>query len=441
MILCKNNKIRSLKLNIFTKYYFSVVLNDMSTLYNLLMIKVMVLLSILKIFNLKIRKFINERENVFHVLQKEISKSEKYIWIHVASLGEYEQGLPVFTEIKSLYKNHKIVLSFFSSSGYNARKNNPISDLTVYMPIDTYKNANRFLDIIKPDIALFVKYEFWPNFLLSLKKRNIPTYLIAGLFRENHWIFKFYGFWMRKILKSFSHLFVQNNNSMKVLSKFNFNNCSIMGDSRYDRVMTLLDQNNEVSFVNEFKNSRTCIVAGSTWKEDDDLILKFINSHLFNDTCWIIAPHQINLKYIEKIQQKVKSNSILLSELNSENFQNIDIIFVDSVGLLTKLYAYADISYVGGGMGNTGLHNTLEPAVFKIPVVIGKNFEKFPEVSDLINLNGIISIRNYDSFKTKINELIQSNDKRDEMGEINYNYIKSNQGATKKVITYLNEKK
>ena len=405
------------------------------------MIKVMVLLSILKIFNLKIRKFINERENVFQILQKEISKSEKYIWIHVASLGEYEQGLPVFTEIKSLYKNHKIVLSFFSSSGYNARKNNPISDLTVYIPIDTYKNANRFLDIIKPDIALFVKYEFWPNFLLSLKKRNIPTYLIAGLFRENHWIFKFYGFWMRKILKSFSHLFVQNNNSMKVLSKFNFNNCSIMGDSRYDRVMTLLDQNNEVSFVNEFKNSRTCIVAGSTWKEDDDLILKFINSHLFNDTCWIIAPHQINLKYIEKVQQKIKSNSILLSKLNSKNFQNIDIIFVDSVGLLTKLYAYADISYVGGGMGNTGLHNTLEPAVFKIPVVIGKTFEKFPEVSDLINLNGIISIRNYDSFKTKINELIQSNDKRDEMGEINYNYIKSNQGATKKVITYLNEKK
>jgi len=441
MILCKNNKIQSLKLNIFTKYYFSRVLDHMNILYNLLMIKVEIILSILKLFNIKIKQFVNERKNVIQILEKQISKNEKYIWIHVSSLGEYEQGLPVFEHVKSLYKNHKIVLSFFSSSGYNARKNNKISDVTVYLPIDTIKNVNKFLDIINPEMAFFVKYEFWPNYLKSLYKRNTPTYLISGVFRENHWFFKFYGSWMRKVLGSFTHFFVQNNSSKKMLSKFNLNNCSVMGDSRYDRVMELLNQNNEVLFLKEFKNNKTCIVAGSTWEEDDDLIIKFINSNSSTNNCWIIAPHQIELKYIKKIQNQIKLNSILLSELNFENSQNINLIIVDSVGLLTKLYSYADISYVGGGMGKSGLHNTLEPAVYKVPVVIGKNFKNFPEVSELIKLNGIISVSNYDSFESKIRELIQSHNLRKEMGEINFEYIKSKVGASKKVMIYLNEKK
>jgi 3-deoxy-D-manno-octulosonic-acid transferase len=413
----------------------------MTTLYNLLMIKVEIFLSILKLFNLKIRKFVNERKSVIQILEKEINKNEKYIWIHVASLGEYEQGLPVFKHIKSLYKNHKIVLSFFSSSGYNTRQNNPISDITVYLPLDTSKNANKFLDIIKPEMALFVKYEFWPNFLKSLNKRGVPTYLISGVFRENHWFFKFYGFWMRKVLRSFTHFFVQNNSSKQVLSKFNINNCSVMGDSRYDRVMELLNQNNEVPYLKNFKNNKTCIVAGSTWRKDDDIIIKFINSNSSSKICWIIAPHQINLNYIKELQNQIELNSILLSELNFENSQNINLIIVDSVGILTKLYSYADISYVGGGMGKTGLHNTLEPAVHKIPVIVGQNFKNFPEVSELINLNGIISVNNYQSFETKIIELIQSRHKRDKMGKINFEYIQNNIGASEKVISYLNEKK
>jgi 3-deoxy-D-manno-octulosonic-acid transferase len=439
MIFCKNNKIQSLKLNIFTKYYFSRVLNHMNIVYNLLMITVEIMLSILKFFNIKIKQFVNERKNVIQILEKEISENEKYIWIHVASLGEYEQGLPVFKHIKSLYKNHKIVLSFFSSSGYNARKNNQISDITVYLPLDTNKNVNKFLDIINPEMAFFVKYEFWPNYLKSLYKRNTPTYLISGVFRESHWFFKFYGFWMRKVLRSFTHFFVQNNSSKEILCKFNINNCSVMGDSRYDRVMELLNENNEVPFLKDFKNNKICIVAGSTWKEDNDLIIKFINSCASTNTCWIIAPHQINLKYIKELQNKIELNSILLSELNFENFKNINLIIVDSIGQLTKLYSYADISYVGGGMGTSGLHNTLEPAVHKIPIIIGKNFKNFPEVSELINLNGIKTVNNFDSFETEIIELIQSNDKRNKMGEINFEYIKRNLGASDKVISYLNE--
>ena len=198
----------------------------MNTLYNLFIFIIQLILHVCKHFNKKIFKFINERKKTFNELKLYVSKNEKYIWIHVASLGEYEQGLPVFKEIKSLYKDHKIVLSFFSSSGYNARKNNQISDITVYLPLDTNKNVKRFIDLINPQIAIFVKYEFWPNYLKSLYKRNTLFYLISGVFRESHWFFKFYGFWMRKVLRSFTHFFVQNNSSKEILSKFNINNCS-----------------------------------------------------------------------------------------------------------------------------------------------------------------------------------------------------------------------
>ena len=237
---------------------------------------------------------------------------------------------------------------------------------------------------------MFIKYEFWPNFLKYLKKNNTPTYLLAGVFRKNHWFFKPYGFWMRNNLKTFNHFFVQNNDSKKILKKYNFNNCSVMGDSRFERVLELPNQKNEIKYLNKFKKSKQCFVAGSTWNEDDEIIIKFINSYKENDICFIIAPHQIDLNKINKAKSFIKKKSILMSELNRDNASENSVIFIDSIGLLTSVYSYADIGYVGGGMGNTGLHNTLEPAVFKIPVIVGKNFGKFHEVSELINLKGFI---------------------------------------------------
>ena len=413
----------------------------MNILYDLLINIFQLHLHVLKYFNKTVFNFLNKRKKIFKKLKSNISKNEKYIWIHVASLGEYEQGLPVFKKIKSLYKDHKIVLSFFSSSGYDLRKNNPISDLTVYLPIDTSYNAKRFIDLINPEIAVFVKYEFWPNFLKYLKKNNTPTYLLAGVFRKNHWFFKPYGFWMRNNLKTFNHFFVQNNDSKNILKKYNFNNCSVMGDSRFERVLELPNQENKIKYLNKFKKSKQCFVAGSTWNEDDEIIIKFINSYKENDICFIIAPHQIDLNKINKAKSFIKKKSILMSELNRDNASENSVIFIDSIGLLTSVYSYADIGYVGGGMGNTGLHNTLEPAVFKIPVIVGKNFEKFYEVSELINLKGFISIKNYDTFKNELIDLINNKKTRDKMGQINYKYILNKIGASEKVITYLKQKK
>lgn len=413
----------------------------MNILYDLLINIFQLHLHVLKYFNKTVFNFLNKRKKIFKKLKSNISKNEKYIWIHVASLGEYEQGLPVFKKIKSLYKDHKIVLSFFSSSGYDLRKNNPISDLTVYLPIDTSYNAKRFIDLINPVIAVFIKYEFWPNFLKYLKKNNTPTYLLAGVFRKNHWFFKPYGFWMRNNLKTFNHFFVQNNDSKNILKKYNFNNCSVMGDSRFERVLELPNQENEIKYLNEFKKSKQCFVAGSTWNEDDEIIIKFINSYKENDICFIIAPHQIDLNKINKAKSHIKKKSILMSELNRDNASETSVILIDSIGLLTSIYSYADIGYVGGGMGNTGLHNTLEPAVFKIPVIVGKNFGKFHEVSELINLKGFISIKNYDTFKNELIDLINNKKTRDKMGQINYKYILNKIGASEKVITYLKQKK
>ena len=413
----------------------------MNILYNLLILIIKLNLHVLKYFNKKIYEFIEERKNIFDDLKSHISEDKKYIWIHVASLGEYEQGLPIFKEIKSLYKDHKIILSFFSASGYKVRKNNPISDLTVYLPLDSTNNAKRFIDLMNPQIAVFVKYEFWPNFLKYLSKKKIPTYLIAGVFRENHWFFKPYGLWMKNNLKAFDHFFVQNQNSKNILNKHNFNNCSVMGDSRFERVVEIPKQDNQIKYISEFKSYKKCIVAGSTWKEDEEIIIRFINNYKKEDVCYIIAPHQIDLKKISKTKSLINKKTILMSELNKINALECSVIIVDSIGILTSLYNYADIAYVGGGIGNSGLHNTLEPAVFKIPVIIGDNFKKFPEVKELINLKGFISINDELSFETELTNLLNNKKSRDKMGQINYRFIKENLGATKKVISYLKQKK
>ena len=413
----------------------------MRVIYNIVILQIKSLLFILKFFNSKIRSFVEERKKVLEILEKTISKTDNYIWIHVASLGEYEQGLPIFKEIKSLYKNHKIVLSFFSSSGYQVRKTNPIGDITVYLPLDTSKNSRKFVSLINPKMVFFVKYEFWPNYLQNLEKNSIPTFLLAGLFRENHWFFRWYGSGFLNLLKSsITHFFVQNKDSIDLLINNNITNCTLMGDSRFDRVNTLLDQNNNIENIKEFIGNRICFVGGSTWKEDESLMIDYINKNN-NNLVWIIAPHQINLKHITDFQQKIKRKSILHSNLNQNNITTTKVLIIDSIGILTKLYSYSDISYVGGGMGNSGLHNILEPAIFKNPILIGKNYINFPEARDLISKNGAISVKDSKEFENILNELIENKRKRSIMGGNNFDYIKSNLGATKNVISYLKERK
>jgi len=412
----------------------------MRVIYNIAIIKVRALMFILKYFNSKIRSFNNERKNVLKNLENSVSKNDNHIWIHVASLGEYEQGLPIFKEIKSLYKNHKIILSFFSSSGYEVRKNNSIGDLTIYLPLDSPYNAKKFISLLNLKMAFFVKYDFWPNYLQNLKNNNVPTYLLAGLFRKNHWFFKWYGSGFLNLLKSsITHFFVQNKESKSLLASYNITNCTLMGDSRFDRVNSLLNQNNEIKNIKEFIGDKICLVAGSTWKEDESIMINSINDN--NDLAWIIAPHQINKKQIKKFQDKLKCESIIHSNLNQNNITTAKVLIIDSIGLLTRLYSYSDISYVGGGMGNSGLHNILEPAIFKNPILIGKNYLNFPEAKNLIAENGAISVKDAKEFKRILNELIENKRERIKMGEINFNYIKSNLGTTKNVISYLKERK
>ena len=412
----------------------------MRVIYNIAIIKVRALMFILKYFNSKIRSFNNERKNVLKNLENSVSKNDNHIWIHVASLGEYEQGLPIFKEIKSLYKNHKIILSFFSSSGYEVRKNNSIGDLTIYLPLDSPYNAKKFISLLNLKMAFFVKYEFWPNYLQNLKNNNVPTYLLAGLFRENHWFFKWYGSGFLNLLKSsITHFFVQNKESKNLLASNNITNCTLMGDSRFDRVNSLLNQNNEIKNIKEFIGDKICLVAGSTWKEDESIMINSINDN--NDLAWIIAPHQINKKQIKKFQDKLKCESIIHSNLNQNNVTTAKVLIIDSIGLLTRLYSYSDISYVGGGMGTSGLHNILEPAIFKNPILIGKNYLNFPEAKNLIAENGAVSVKDAKEFKRILNELIENKRERIKMGEINFNYIKSNLGTTKNVISYLKERK
>ena len=406
----------------------------MSLVYNFLISLTESILSVFSFWSKKIKKFIKLRNRTLRFLQDNIKSNENYIWIHVASLGEYEQSLPIIKEIKKSYTDSKLVLSFFSNSGYDVKKDNSICDFTVLLPLDTKKNAKAFLEIINPKMVFFVKYEFWPNYLKYLAERRVQTFLIVGVFRSNHWFFKYYGKWFKKRLKAFSHFFVIDENSMNILSKNGFQNSTVIGDSRFERVMNIQKSCNKIENIEKFKGSKLCVVAGSTWKEDDELFINFINKMDSDNVCFIIVPHQIHKKTTDRIKNSLKCNVTIISNFQINNRIKSKVMLVDSVGILTKIYSYADIAYVGGGMGTTGLHNTLEPAVFKTPVIIGKNYDKFDEVNKLINLGGIHSINSQKSFDKRLLELINSKDKRSEIGKINYNFIKNNLGASKRVI-------
>lgn len=411
----------------------------MGLVYNFSIAFFELLLSFFSLFSVRIKKFLKPRSESFSILNEKTKHSENYIWIHVASLGEYEQAIPVIQEIKKSFTGHKTVLSFFSNSGFDIIKEKSICDLTILLPLDTTKNAKNFIDKINPKMVFFVKYEFWPNYLNYLNKKNIPTYLVNGVFRNSHWFFKDYGKWFKKRLLAFKHFFVIDEKSEHILKKNGFKNSTLIGDSKFERVMNSQKRNNKIEIIEKFKGSRLCVVAGSTWKDDEKLIINYINSLESNNICFIIVPHQIHLKSIEYIKNSIKTKVTIMSQHQDIINDKSKVMIVDSVGLLTKIYSYADIAYVGGGMGKTGLHNTLEPAVFKIPVIIGNNFDKFNEVKKLVELGGITSICNQQEFDEKMNGFINSKVKRANVGEINFRFIKNNLGASKKIVQLLNK--
>ena len=417
----------------------------MTFIYNFILLFASQVLKILALFSPKIKLFVEGRKSVFQILKKNIQATDKTIWFHAASLGEYEQGLPVIEKVKEKYPNHKIILTFFSPSGYEVRKNNTIADVTIYLPLDTISNAKQLLKVVHPEMVFFIKYEFWPNYLNELKNQNIKTYLISGIFREKQAFFKWYGEFYRNALKTFDYFFVQNDSSKTLLQSIGFNNVKVSGDTRFDRVVAILERDNTLDFIEQFRDSSTSlgktkmVVIGSSWPKDEELLVNYINQSS-DDVKFIIAPHNIDKNQILNLKTQISKKTILFSDVETRLIASLpenNVFIIDTIGILTKIYSYADIAYVGGGFGNPGVHNILEPATFGIPVVIGPNYSHFSEATALVNLEGCLTIQNQTQLNEAFDLLLQNEDERLEKGHICSTFVQMNKGATQTIMAHI----
>ena len=415
------------------------LIQGMNQIYNLIVIVAEQLLKIIALFSPKMKLFVDGRKSVFQTLADKIKLSDKTIWFHAASLGEYEQGLPVIEAIKQQFPSHKIVVTFFSPSGFEVRKNNAVANVTVYLPLDTILNAKQFIKLVHPEMAFFIKYEYWPNYLNELKKQQIKTYLISGILRENQAFFKWYGGFYRNALKTFDYFFVQNESSKKLLQSIGFNNVKVSGDTRFDRVVSILERDNSLDFIEQFKDNKTTIVIGSSWPKDETLLVNYINQSS-DDVKFIIAPHNIKSEQIQELKNSIAKKTILFSDVETRliaSLQENNVFIIDTIGILTKIYSYADIAYVGGGFGNPGVHNILEPATFGVPVVIGPNYSHFTEATALVNMGGCISIQNQTQLNEAFDLLLHNEDERLEKGHICSTFVQMNKGATQTIMNHI----
>ena len=387
------------------------------------------------LFHPKIKLFVQGRSQVFSILKNKIQKENKTIWIHAASLGEFEQGLPVIEKLNATYPTYKILVTFFSPSGYEVRKDTDMADAVTYLPLDTRRNSKRFIETVNPVLAIFVKYEIWPNYLKELKEKQVPILLISAIFRKEQVFFKWYGGIMRKALQTFTHFFVQDENSVSLLKSIKLNNVTQSGDTRFDRVSEILEGDNNLSFIEQFKGNETCFVAGSTWPEDEEIIVKFINETQ-NHLKFVLAPHNIKTEHIQSLKKSISKKVILYTEIEQNDISSCEVIIINTVGLLTKIYSYADIAYVGGAFA-TGLHNTLEPAVFGIPIIIGPEYKGFNEAEKLVAENGILVTKDYDEFTSTLDNLLENPEFLKNTGIINSNFVKENKGASVQIMTHI----
>jgi len=407
-------------------------------LYNLTIYIAGFFLKIVALFSPKIKLFVEGRKNVFSILEEKIKAEDKTIWFHSASLGEYEQGLPVIEKIKEKYPSHKIVVTFFSPSGYEVRKNNTVADVTIYLPLDTKSNAKRFLKLVHPEFAFFIKYEFWLNYLKELEKSKTPTYLISGIFRDNQMFFKWYGGFYRKALNAFTYFFVQNESSKQKIESLGFKNVIVSGDTRFDRVNAILERDNRLDFIENFKNNQPTIVVGSSWPKDEILIAEYINQAP-DYVKFIIAPHNIKQDQISELLSKITKPTILFSEKENKDLSAYNVFIIDTIGILTKIYSYGTIAYVGGGFGNPGIHNILEPATFGIPIVIGPNYSNFAEAVALVEIGGCVTISTSAELKAVFDQLLNDKNFLEEKSKICKSFIQDNKGATETIMKLISQ--
>ena len=388
------------------------------------------LISIASLFSSKAKKRLSGQQQVFSLLEKSLIKNSdtKYVWFHAASLGEFEQGRPVIEALKKIHPEYQILLTFFSPSGYEVRKNYNDADLVCYLPLDTPRNAKRFVDLVKPAKIIFIKYEFWPNFLNYCKKKNIPVFVISATFRKSQMFFKWYAWAYANILKSFDCLYVQDEHSRILLESINVSNVIVAGDTRFDRVSEITENSKVMPLIETFKNKQKLIVVGSSWPKDEELIYKYLKDTKERLKI-IIAPHEIHESHLKDIESKLPVSTVRFSNASPDELINARCLLIDSIGILSSIYKYADIAYIGGGFG-VGIHNILEPSAFRIPVVFGPNYAKFKEARDLIVLGGGFSVVDYIELNSTFDWLLIHR----EAGDIGGDYVQQKRGATQKII-------
>lgn len=388
--------------------------------------------AVMSLFNDKVKKMWRGEREAFRVLRNSVDPGSRYVWFHAASLGEFEQGRPIMERLRREHPELKILLTFFSPSGYEVRKNYAGADIICYLPLDTYFNARRFLNLVHPEVAFFIKYEFWWNYLHILKRRNVPVYSVSSIFRPNQVFFRWYGRTYSNVLKCFTRFFVQNEVSRQLLAKLGITEVEITGDTRFDRVLQIKSQAKSLPIVEAFRQDYKVFVAGSSWPPDEDIFIKYFNGR--DDWKLIIAPHVIGEDHLQQILSKLKGKAVRYTEATPESVADAKILIIDCFGLLSSIYGYGHVSYVGGGFG-VGIHNVLEAAVWNIPVIFGPNNERFQEAQDLLASGGGRQIDGYQHFESLMNGYIADDSLRKADGDKAAQYVSSKAGATRKILS------
>lgn len=400
-------------------------------LYNFCVAVYARLIALASLWNPKAKLWTTGRKNVFERMARAISPSDRIVWIHVASLGEFEQGRPLMEQIRKQYPEFKILLTFFSPSGYEVRKDYKGADYIFYMPIDTPRNVGRFLDIAHPEIAVFVKYEFWLNYLRQLKARGTRTYVISSIFRRNSIFFRSYGFLWRQALDAFDRIFVQNEESRELLHGIGFDNVIVAGDTRFDRVAAIAEAVKRIDAIETFKGDAPLFIAGSTWRPDEEILMELIADN--PRIKFVIAPHEMDEARINRIMTQTCGRAVRYTRCDAQSLARSQVLILDTVGILASVYRYASWAYIGGGFG-VGIHNTLEAATFALPIAFGPNYAKFKEARDMVALGAATKVESAEELKRWFAPLRDDSVLRAKVSSTAKDYTVKNQGATSLIM-------
>ena len=401
-------------------------------MYNLIIYIYQLGVIIASFFNEKVRKMWRGEREAVRILREQVDPNAKYVWFHAASLGEFEQGRPLMEQLRSEHPEYKILLTFFSPSGYEVRKNYSGADIICYLPLDTITNARRFLRTVRPVMAFFIKYEFWYNYLHILKHRNVPVYSVSSIFRPDQVFFRWYGKQYSRVLKCFTHFYVQNEVSLQLLAKLGIHNVTVVGDTRFDRVLQIKAAAKQLPVVEAFCQPSKVFVAGSSWQPDEDIFIPFFNKH--KDWKLIIAPHVIGEDHLQQIEHQLAGRRVVrYTDATEDNVQDAEVLIINCFGLLSSIYGYASVTYVGGGFG-VGIHNTLEAAVWDVPVIFGPNNQRFQEAQGLKACGGGQEITSSDDFCRIMQRFIDQPQTIEKAGRQSGAYVKQMTGATQKIL-------